>query len=69
MYPLYNVNIVCVTQTNLLVKEPVMEKQSTLPPRIQRIEPAQPIKSAAPSSYLQTTTNNQLNDIFLNWLS
>lgn len=56
MYLLYNVNIVWFTHTNLLLKESAMEKQSMLPPRIQRIEPAQPIKRAAPSSYLQKIT-------------
>ena len=51
---------------NLLLKEPAIEKQSMVPPRIHRIEPAQPMKSAAPSSYLRTKSNALF---FLNWLS
>lgn len=43
--------------TNLLLKESAMEKQNTLPPRIQRMEPPHPIKRAAPNSYLETMSN------------
>lgn len=57
-WPIYNMyllyNILCVTHTNLLVKESAMEKQNMMPPSKQSIEPAQPIKRAAPSSNLQT---------------
>lgn len=40
--------------TDLFV--PAIEKHNMAPPRMQRIEPAQPINRAAPSSYLQTAT-------------
>lgn len=47
-------SVVC---TNLLGKEPVTERQKILPPRMQRMDPAQPMKRAAPSSYLKTITS------------
>lgn len=43
---------------HLAVQQLVMEKQSMLPPAMQRIAPPQPIKRAAPSSYLQKKSSS-----------
>lgn len=66
MFTLYNADIVRFTHTDLLAKESAMEKQSMLPPMIQRTEPAQPIKRAAPSSYLKIKNNAAM---LLKWVS
>lgn len=42
--------------SDLAVKEPAVERQSMMPPTMQRTDPDQPMNRAAPSSYLRERT-------------